>query len=526
MPRSASSPSSGQRAGRKRCTKDGCRKLAPPGRKRCEDHKPGASGNPARRGPAGPKRAPRLLGRTEPRIFTPPLRPLNRRTSRGFEVIDFAEMIGEPLLPWQKWAVIHALELNPDGTFRFRTILILVARQNGKSHLKRVVTLWRMYLDGARDIVGAAQDLSLARKQWLMCQETIHNCPDLETEWVDVRNVNGDEMFWAGTGCYAIKATNDKAGRGGSNDEVNIDELRAQHDWRAWGSLSKTTMARRNGQTWAMSNAGDDGSVVLNQLQAIGEAGTDPSLCLIEYSAPDGCELDGEEAWAQANPGLGYTVSEAAIRSALATDPPNVFRTEVLCQKVDQLEGAVDLARWNSCADAAGTLEAHRKRIAACFDAAPDGKHATLAVAAVLPDGRVRVEIAAAWKNTDAARAELGPLLDRIKPVVTGWYPSGPAAAFAPILRARRGSAELTGGKAAEACMGLADLTRALRVVHPADPLLDAHIRGASKLNSGDGWRFTRRGEGHVDAAYAAAGAVKLAQELPPVTRARIRMIS
>ncbi len=517
------SPSSGQRATRKRCTFAGCRKLGTPGRKRCDDHKPGASGNPAKAG-SGPGRK-KLLGRAEARVFTKPLRPLTRKTSRGFEVIDFAEMIGEPLLPWQQWAVIHALELNPDGSFRFRTVLILVARQNGKSHLKRIVTLWRMYMDGAKEIVGAAQDVSLARKQWQLCQETIHTCPDLEDEWIGVRNVNGDEMFWAAGCVYAIKATNDKAGRGGTNDECNIDELRSQHDWKAWGSLSKTTMARPRGQTWAMSNAGDDNSVVLNQLQDVGEAGTDPSLCLLEWSAPPGCELDDVTGWQQANPGLGYTVSEAAIRSALATDPPNVFRTEVLCQRVDQLDGAIDFEAWKACADAAGTLEEYRRRVCAAFDVAPDGQHATLAVAALLSDGRVRVEIAAAWDSTDAARAEIGGMLDRIKPVALGWFPAGPAAALAPVLRARPGLTDLSGGKASEACQGLADMTRTRRVVHPADPLLDSHVRGASKLHSGDGWRFTRK-SGHVDAAYAAAGAVKLAQELPPVKRARIRMIA
>src|SRR5260221_11490330 len=141
-------------------------------------------------------------------------------------------MIGEPLLPWQKWAVIHAFERKRDGSYRFRTVLILVARQNGKSQLKRIVSLWRMYQDGARRILGVAQDVALARDQWNMCQETIHDAPDLEEEWGDVRNVNGDEMFWAGGGpdlpakrrCrYAIKAFNRRAGRGGSNDEVNVD---------------------------------------------------------------------------------------------------------------------------------------------------------------------------------------------------------------------------------------------------------------------------------------------------------------
>jgi hypothetical protein len=823
------------------------------------------------------------MGRTEPRLSTPPLRPLNRKTSKGYEVIEFAEMIGEPLLPWQQYAAIHALETLPDGSFRFRIVLILVSRQCGKSALKRTVSLWRIYIDGARNVLGVAQDVSLAREQWTLCQQTIHACPDLEAEWGGVRNVNGDEMFWAGGGRYAIKAANDKAGRGTSNDEVNIDELRVQKDWKAWGSLSKTTMARPNSQIWCMSNAGDDESVVLNQLRAAALAGTDSSIGLWEWSAEDGCELTDVAAWQQANPALGYLVSESAIRTALATDPPNVFRcldvstpvltacgtmsidklqagdvvkgtsgewidvvgtsethtgrdcyrvtlndgrsivcdaghlwtvrdrrrprpgfetlrttdlisrgvtyhnpsmnydvrnfslppvapldgpdvdlpvhpyllglwlgdgsrrsatlfvedrdadhiaarmeaagatittrtedsahcerfgfqvgqpgafttalrslgiypqmafrkatagdfrkfvpdvyltaslaqrldllrglmdsdgtvtarsgrccfintnaeliagvrslvrslgwktselkggqygkshhlprlsvdftarpgepcpvtlprkaeriraargprdvrpatiasiepvpsvpvrciqvdaadslflagdlvpahnTEVLCQKVDQLDGAIDLARWNACADPSGTLENHRSRIAAGFDISPDGKHATLAVATLLPDGRVRTEIAGAWNSTDAARAELPGLLDRIRPQAIAWYPAGPAAAFATMLRKRQGSTELSGNKVAEACQELADLAMTLRVLHPADPLLDAHIRGANKLTTGDGWRFTRRGEGHVDAAYAAAGAVKLAQELPPAKRARVRMIA
>ena len=46
-------------------------------------------------------------------------RPLNRRTSDGYDVADFAEMRGHPFLPWQRWAAIHALELLPDGSYRF-----------------------------------------------------------------------------------------------------------------------------------------------------------------------------------------------------------------------------------------------------------------------------------------------------------------------------------------------------------------------------------------------------------------------
>jgi hypothetical protein len=477
--------------------------------------------------PTSSRRSGRLAGKTTPRLWTPPLRTLNRRTSRGYEICEFAEMAGEPLLPWGEWLVKHAMELNPDGTYRFRIVLVLAGRQNTKSSIKRTVSLWRLYMDGARTILGLAQDVALAREQWQLCQETIHAHPDLEAEWGGVRNVNGDERFWVRSGGrYLIRAMNRKAGRGYSIDEANIDELREQHDWKAWSAVSKTMMARDSAQLWAMSNAGDDESVVLNQLRDAALAGRDPSIGIFEWSAPDGCELDDPKAIAQANPGLGYVISEAAISSARATDPPEVYRTEVLCQKVDRLDTAIDLGAWKACADAQGTLAPAKDRIAACVDVAPDGGHVTLAAAAMTDDGRVRVQVIAAWRGTDEARFQLPKILDELAPIQLAWYPSGPAAAVAPILRGRPDSVELTGGKVGEACQGLADLAIGRRIVHPGDPLLDAHVTGASKLVSGDGWRFVRRGAGHVDAAYAAAGAAYIAQQLPQPSRSGIRIIS
>jgi hypothetical protein len=505
--------------------------------------------------------ARKLLGRTEPRLFTPPLRPLSRRTSRGYEAAEFADIIGEPFLPWQRWLAIHALELNPDITYRFRVVIVLVARQNGKSTCKRTISLWRLYVDGAKLILGVAQDVSLAREQWQMSLDTIESSRELSPELAKVRRVNGDEWFrvaedrditadddedeWydvAAGGRYKIAASNRKAGRGLSIDELNIDELREQRNWQAWSALSKTTMARLHAQIWAMSNAGDDQSVVLNQLRDAALSGRDPSIGLFEWSAEDDCPIDDWTQIRQANPGLGYTVSAAAIRTALVTDPPAVFRTEVLCQKVDQLDGALSYSAWKDGADPASSIRdtpALRKRAAAVVDAAPDGEHVTLAVAARQPDGRPRVEIAAAWDSAEAARPELAATLARMKPCVIGWYPTGPGAAFATIMRSfdqavtidqaepgRPHITELTGNRVNEVCQELADLVRGRQVVHPGDPLLDAHVRGAGKLSSGDGWRFTRKGGGHVDAAYAAAGAVSLALQLPEPRRPRIRILA
>lgn len=477
------------------------------------------------RGDAEPKK---VYGITEPRLYAPSLRHLNRHTTYGYDVIDFAKLIGMPLLPWQEWLVKHALEIKKDGTYRYRIILVLIARQQGKSHLVRTTTLWRMlYDEDCRLTMGTAQDLAQASNQWQQALKTIQGIPSLASRLAWHRHVNGQEAFGLANGAeYMVRSANPDAGRGFSVDNLILDEIRTHRDRKAWSALYYTTMARPNPLTICVSNAGDESSVVLNQLREAALSGKDETIGLFEWSGEDGCELNDLRAWRQANPSLGYMVPIEAIRTAYNAEKPNVFRTEVLCQYVPQLEGAIDLGQWDACADDSGTLRPHRERVTACFDAAPDGMHATLAVAAPLGDGRARVGIARAWESTDEARGELAAVLDEIKPVAVAWYPGGPAAALASILRARPGAVELAGNKVAETCQEFADLVKGLRIIHPADPLLDMHVRGANKLNSGDGWRFGRRGEAPIDAAYAVAGATRLALTLPPVKRARVRMIA
>lgn len=487
-----------------------------------------------------------MAPRVEPRLFTPPLRPLTRKTSKGFAVIDFARhVLGQPLTPWQEWVAIHALELNPDGTYRFRVVLLLVARQNGKSHLGKVIKLWKLYNGGCKLMVGAGQDLALAREMWDLCVESIKETPDLRAELngEPVRGNNLIELRLTNGARYRLTATNSsKPGRGLSVDHLDFEELREQRSWTAWASLSKTTSARPKAQIWCNSNAGDDESVVLNQIRAsalsdvppdvdvathVGEVnGSDPSVGIFEYSAPDGCDLDDPEAIRLANPGLGAVLSVASVLSSLATDPPEVFRTEVLCQRVEALDGAFNLAAWKDCKDVAGSLSSGQDALSVCFDSSPDAEHATLTGAIVTRDGRVRLEVLATWRDLDTARWELGPLLDELKPINVSWFPNATNGPVAPVFRRepgdrkerkgwRKNIIELSGTKVTESCQLLVDLVKSRRVLQPDDKLLNAHIIGAKKLDQGDGWRFVRRGVGHVDGAYSAAGAAYTAMTFP-----------
>lgn len=467
---------------------------------------------------------PPVLGRTEPRLWTRPLRPLRPDTTLGYQVIAFAEnVLGVRLLPWQRWWLLHALELRPDGTFRFSTVLTLVARQNGKTVLLKIVALWALYMGHARLVLGAAQALNIARESWTGAVQLAESVPELAAEVATVRHANGEQCLTLVNGArYMITAATRGAGRGLSVDLLILDELREQRSTEAWAALGNTTMARPNALTVGISNQGDDQSVVLNTLRASALADADPRLALFEWSAPDGCELDDVEALAQANPGLGHgTVTIEKLGTMRASTSPTDFRTENLCQRVDVLDAALDADGWAASADPGATLASVREQVAVCIDVAPDGQHVTLIGGAQLGDGRYRIAPAGAWSSTESAREDLPSLLERIKPYAVGWFPRGPGSVLGPDL-APYDPVKIDGGEVPACCQSLADLVTARKVRHPADPLINAQVAGAQRLPSGDGWRFVRRGAGHVDAVYATAGVVHILRTVePPVATSR-----
>lgn len=479
------------------------------------------------------------VGRTEPRIFTPSLRPLTRETTLGYAVCEFMRAIGEPGLPWHEFALIHGLELacghvlsEPGWRFRFRTVLVLAARQNGKTWLSRALSLYFLFMLRVALVCGTAQDVSVARRILELLNATVDGVPDLAEEKVGFRRSNGNEaMVLTGNREYVVKPAHADAGRSLTVDLLILDELRTHRSWAAWSALTKTTNARPNGMVWAFSNAGDEESIVLNALQANGQNGSSSSLCLMEWSAPDGCDLTDEDGLLQANPSVGFLTSIETLLSGIEVDPPDVTRTEVLCQRVASLDGAVDLAAWRSAADAGGNGLADAERIVVCLDVSPEDGSVILLGGAPLPDGRTRVQVLKTWRDVMSALAEL-PVIDAaLKPERFGWFPSGPAAAMASALRSslftrRRGFevVELTGAEVTELCQEFAALVSAGQVVHAGDKVLDGHIAGAKKWNAGDGWRFVRRGQGNVHGAYAAAGVVRLARNLP-APRRRVKLV-
>lgn len=488
---------------------------------------------------------------------------LTPETSYGFRVVRFAEEILEmPLDPWERWLVIHAGELLPDGSPRFRKVLVIVARQNGKTHVLVVLSLYWMFVERQKLILGTSTNLDYAQESWEKAVEIAESIEELDERIPargGVRRTNGQNMLRTTDKCrYKIAASNRKGGRSLTVNRLILDELREHPNWKAWSAAYNAMNAVDDAQAFAITNQGDQAAVVLTSLRSAAirtENGVDtmrtdnadPQLGVFEWSAPLGSRADDPVALAMANPnlnrrGLKLVTLQAEARRAMENGGEELaeFQTEVLCMKVPVLDPAIDAQALERCDISIGagaarrlkafTLNVARNRIAAVLDVAPNGTHATLVAGAMLANGKVRVDVVKAWSGEHALRdctKELPDLVAKVKPQVFGWFPEGPAAALAGSLAERkkddpRGVWPPKGVEVVEikspstVCMQLAAQVQAENLEFNGDLLITQHLVGAEKLYVRDGWRFVRRGAGNCDAAYGTAGVVHLALTMPP----------
>lgn len=325
-----------------------------------------------------------VLGSTTPRIWTPPLvtgEPgpcgcgcaLTRETSLGFAVDDFARRIGMPLDPWQRWLVIHAMEMLPNGWPRFRQVLVLVARQNGKTHLLVVLSLFWMWVQRVPLVLGTSTKLDYSRESWLKAMKFAKSSRDLRPAIAArdaIRKANGEQEIIATfpsldaagerlvdedgveamqQSRYKIAAANEEGGRSLTVHRLVEDEFRQHHDYSAHTAAENAMQAVDDAQAWAISNEGDDRSVVLHDLYdaAVGfieGKGGDERLGLFAWTAPEGADPEDPAALAQANPNLGRRIAvesligKARIAKVKGGEMLARFKVEVLCMRVPSLQ--------------------------------------------------------------------------------------------------------------------------------------------------------------------------------------------
>ena len=326
-------------------------------------------------------------GFTVPRIYTKPLATgepgpcgcgcaLTPATSRGFEAVAFAEKYLKVMLfPWERWLLIHLLELDALGLLRFRKALVIVARQNGKTLVAAVLAAFFLYVDSVRwpqrvhprdfVVVGAAQKLDIAMKPWMQVRQwggpddpkigIAHDrVPVLQAATRSPRMVNGETELVTAEGAVYRPRTFEGA-RGYSSARLILDELRQQYDYEGWSAIEKSATAMFDSLLLAFTNAGTHRSVVLRDVRETATESVDnpgAQWFIAEWSAKPDATLDDREAFAQANPSAGYNPAmtlDGLMQTASEAKNKSIERIEVLCQWVTQgVEPYIEPTDWRA----------------------------------------------------------------------------------------------------------------------------------------------------------------------------------
>jgi phage terminase large subunit-like protein len=478
---------------------------------------------------AASKTKPKLLGALEPRLHTPWL----KGESRGHEIAELAERIGQPLLPWQRLLLDDMSVVDENNMFIKKSSLVLLARQSGKSHMMRMRMLAGLFCFGEENILMMSSQRKMAiRSLEIMVMIVERNDfllkqvkgGKIDTAW---RRTTGNEGLHLENGNrIEVIAANSDSARGLTADVLWIDELREVGE-AAMDASKSTTLTRPNSQRFYTSNAGSAESEVLIHMRERSMMKPPRSLGFYEYSAPENCDIWDRKAWAMANPSLGILISEEAVEETIATSTVVAARTETLCQFVNTgLTSPWTPGSWEDLADKDMQMNPGMTVMFA-FDVDPHTRRsASLVAGALLPDGRIALQLLQTWESLIAVD-ELQIAVD-IKKKADEWHPrlvlhdSYTTAAIAERLKNSGVAVEpVVGAQFYTACSTFKDAIDNKRVVHAGQEVLDQQMLNVASSSKDTGWRIVRK-----KSAGSVAGPIGLAMVTlhlsKPVSEAKV----
>ena len=448
----------------------------------------------------------KLMGAIKPRIHT----PLLKGASKIDEVSDLADKISMPLLDWQRFVLDDMLKVSPDGNFKRKTIGLLIARQNGKTHLARMLILAHLFLWDTKMVIGMSSNRNMALDTFRQVANVIESNEFLKDQVKKIRYANGQESITLKNGNrYQIVAATRDGSRGLTAGFLFIDELReiSEEGWKA----ARPTTRATGGQTLVCSNAGDSYSTVLNDLRERALSYPSPTLGWYEYSAPAHCKVDDRNAWAMANPSLGKLIDEETLEEAVATNPINNTRTEMLCQWVDSMTSPFTTAMVSDTTDT--NLKIHAGgNIVFGIDVSPSKRSASLVAGKWNPETeKVELGLLQLW-TSDVAIDDLRVAADvqewalKLRPRHIMYDKYATASIAARLQQSGQKIVDCSGQSFYQACGELYDCMSNNRLVHSGQKeMTDSWFSVGAKTND-SGWRIVRRkSAGDVTAAICSA---------------------
>jgi hypothetical protein len=420
--------------------------------------------------------------------------------SYGIDFIEWCESIGFNLLPWQMFLAHEICKVTEDDKWYFKEVGVIISRQNGKSTFMQLMILWRMFALGQKLQVHTAHKLTTSSEIFWKIDDTIQSHAKLVDDFGKKYESKGSQEIKLKSGGRYLVRANNSASRGiAAPDTIYMDEVREFHDDEVWSSLRYTQMATPNPQTLIFSNAGDQHSIVLNRLRERGlaaAAGADDRIGWFEWSAEPGCDIRDKNAWMQANPSAGYTISLDNLEAAMS-DEESIVRTELLCQWVSVVNPAINPSNWN--AGAKKDLKLDREALTwMAIDLSPNRQEGSL-VAAQQEGENINVVLLQTWTNPINLDAKqiANDVADWVRKYQTETvaYSRQTSGAVAALLSpAGISTTPIDGSVYGQACDEMLSAITSQRLFHPEQDEFTRQVLSAVKLPFKDGgWYLGRK---------------------------------
>jgi phage terminase large subunit-like protein len=460
-----------------------------------------------------PKKTQPLRGATKPRVHS----PLLKGKTRANEVIEMVERLKmDKLMPYQEFILKDMMMVDKKNNYRRKTSLLLISRQNGKSHLGRVRVIWGMFYGDEKKIIimsaNRATSLMLFREiAWI-----IESTPELKAMTKVIRYANGGERIELLNGATLdVISDNSSSPRGRTADFLWIDEIREISE-DGYKAAVPVTRARANAQTFLTSNAGDAFSAVLNNLVERAKEYPPETFGYYEYSAPQYCKIDitldsfWRDAVVPSNPALGYIITKESIEEAIATAQIETTRTETLCQFVDSLQSPWPFGILEDTSD--NTLEiAVGAYTIFGFDVSPSRRNASLVAGQLLPDGRIGIGIMQTWSSQVAVddlkiAAEIKGWCDLFHPRMVCYDKYATQSIADRLKQAGVMTEDVSGQQFYQACGDLLTGLVTNKVVHNGQQELIQQMNNCAAKVNDSAWRIVkRRSSGDISAPIGLA---------------------
>lgn len=453
----------------------------------------------------------RSSGSCEPLYSTQ--RTPSRRTL-GPRVAQIADLLGKPLMPWQRHVVDVALEIDDDGLPAYHTVVLVVMRQNGKTELLLPLMTHRATgWNRPQRILYTTQTAAKAREKW----EDIHVArlqkSPLAPMFHTRLRLNSEAMQWENGSSWSPGAATAKTG--GTGDTLNlgiIDEAWSRPDSRTEVAMRPAMLTQPDRQLWlcsmvpGASRASGIESGYLRQKMRAGrrlvERGINSGIAYFEYSAEAGLDPGDPATWWSSMPALGHTITEANVRADYESMELVDFCAEYLGWWPQENRPTWQFIRESTWKGLRDTDSTPASGVAIGVDIDLDRQYAAIGVAGRRADGDWHVEVIEPGQNVpltatnlDWLQPRLLELVDSLKPiavVIDG--KSSARSLLTPLVAAGMTVEAPNGLEVAAACARFYDATGQagddpvgadpVRVRHIGQPSLDAAVSSARKMTS------------------------------------------